>query len=201
MLKRVEIKRLIFFASEAQLASQTSKIESHHSSQILLHSVTVCLYCTPCEQILDLHCCVCRTPCRRREGGRLNDWSMQLCLIQGKYTLIRCRCASPYVSLSHSLSHSLESERWIWLLKERDYNNSFSKECWMKSALLYGAQACTKPAELCDNTQTNKWKMKYKTITNKPHTPVPSFKSPPTPPFLSETSNIHDFAHASRNLL
>lgn len=54
-------------------------------------------------------------------GGRLNDWSMQLCLIQGKYTLIRSRCASPHVclflSLSLSLSHA--ASRKIDLAVER----------------------------------------------------------------------------------
>lgn len=64
-------------------------------------------------------------------------------------------CFSLCLSLTHTYIHTQPWVKKIWLLKERDYNNSFSKERWMKSELLRRVQACTKLAKICSNT--NKW--------------------------------------------
>ncbi len=74
------------------------------------------------------------------------------------------------MSLSHT--HGLESKR-IWLLKERAYNNNFSKQRWTKCSVGYMHKTGRENAV----TQTNARKMKYNTVTNKQHTPPPCFKS------------------------
>lgn len=108
-------------------------------------------------------------------GGRLNDWSMQLCLIQGKYTLIHSRCASPYVSLSHTYTHSLESKRsGCW---RKGTTTAFQKNAeWNPDCCVGYKHAQNWPKYAVK--QTNARKMKYNTVTNKQHTPAPILKAP-----------------------
>lgn len=113
MLKRFEIKRLIFFTfrSTACFSDFKNRVTAQFTN-FTAHALCYDLSASP-TLWADLRSSLLCVSCfmLKERGRRLNDWPMQLCLIQGKYTLIHSRCASPYVSLSHTYTHGLESKR------------------------------------------------------------------------------------------